>query len=152
MISRVDRTTGDASLARMWKRIVLYGAALATGTAALQWLDYQRLARSWIGDLQVGLIAVGFLALGLYLGRRLFVARAIAFDGNPRALAALGISPRELTVLRELAEGRSNKEIARRLGISPETVKSHLARLYERLGARRRTDAVHRARELGLLP
>ena len=136
----------------MWKRIVLYGAVLAAGTAALQWLDYQRLARSWIGDLQVGLIALGFLALGLYLGRRLFVAQATAFDGNPRAQAALGISPRELTVLHELAEGHSNKEIARRLGISPETVKTHLARLYERLGARRRTDAVHRARELGLLP
>jgi DNA-binding CsgD family transcriptional regulator len=62
------------------------------------------------------------------------------------------MTPRELGVLKELAEGRSNKEIARRLGISPETVKTHLARLYERLGARRRTEAVLKARELGLIP
>lgn len=136
----------------MWKRIALYGALLALGTLALQWLDYQRLARAWTVDIYVGLIAVGFLALGLWLGRRLFAQPAAPFDGNPHAQAALGISPRELTVLEALAQGLSNKEIARRLGISPETVKTHLSRLYERLGARRRTDAVNRARELGLLP
>lgn len=136
----------------MWKRVALYGALLALGTLALQWLDYQRLARAWTADIYVGLIAAGFLGLGLWLGRRLFAQPAMPFDGNPQARAALGISPRELTVLEALAQGLSNKEIARRLGISPETVKTHLARLYERLGARRRTDAVNRARELGLLP
>lgn len=136
----------------MWKRVAIYGALLAVGTLVLQWLDYQRMARAWTADIYLGLIAVAFLGLGLYLGRRLFERPAAPFDGNPQARAALGISARELTVLEELAQGRSNKEIARRLGISPETVKTHLARLYERLGARRRTDAVHRARALGLLP
>ncbi len=136
----------------MWKRIVLYGALLAAGAAALQWLDYQRLARDWAQEIYVGLIAAGFLALGLWLGRALFIREAAPFDGNPKAQAALGISARELTVLQALSEGGSNKEIARRLGISPETVKTHLARLYERLGARRRTEALVRARELGLLP
>ncbi len=136
----------------MWKRIVLYGVLLATGAAALQWLDYQRLARDWAQEIYVGLIAAGFLALGLWLGRALFVREAAPFDGNPQAQAALGISARELTVLQALSEGGSNKDIARRLGISPETVKTHLARLYERLGARRRTEALVRARELGLLP
>jgi DNA-binding CsgD family transcriptional regulator len=136
----------------MWRRIALYGALLAVGAAALQWLDYQRLARDWAQEIYIGLIAVGFLALGLYLGRSLFMREARPFDGNPQAQAALGISPRELSVLQVLSEGGSNKEIARRLGISPETVKTHLARLYERLGARRRTEAVTRARELGLLP
>lgn len=136
----------------MWKRVALYGSVLAAGTAALQWLDYQRLARAWTGDISVGLIALGFLVLGLYLGHRLFLPQTAAFDGNPQAQAALGISPRELTVLHELARGCSNKEIALRLGISPETVKTHLARLYDRLGAKRRTDAVNRARALGLLP
>ena len=136
----------------MWKRIVLYGALLAAGAAALQWLDYQRLARDWAQEIYVGLIAAGFLALGLWLGRALFIREAAPFDGNPQAQAALGISARELTVLQALSEGGSNKEIGRRLGISPETVKTHLARLYERLGARRRTEALARARELGLLP
>jgi ATP/maltotriose-dependent transcriptional regulator MalT len=87
------------------------------------------------------------------VGARIFRAPPLApFDGNPRALASLGISPRELTVLQHLAAGQSNKEIARALGVSPNTVKTHTARLYEKLGASRRTDAVARARELGLLP
>jgi ATP/maltotriose-dependent transcriptional regulator MalT len=73
------------------------------------------------------------------------------FDGNPNAVASLGISPRELVVLKELAAGHSNKQIARRLEVSPNTVKTHLARLYEKLGAQRRTDAVNRARELGII-
>ncbi|MFO1399588.1 MAG: response regulator transcription factor, partial [Steroidobacteraceae bacterium] len=78
--------------------------------------------------------------------------RAAPFDGNPRAQASLGITPRELSVLQELAAGRSNKEIAARLAIAPDTVKTHVARLYDKLGARRRTEAVNRARELGILP
>ena len=95
------------------------------------------------------------LALGLWLGARLWGRRggpAPAFDGNPRAQAALGISPREMAVLAELAAGHSNKEIAARLHVSPNTVKTHVARLFEKLGARRRTDALRRARELGLVP
>jgi ATP/maltotriose-dependent transcriptional regulator MalT len=76
---------------------------------------------------------------------------AAPFDGNPRALASLGISPRELRVLEELAAGHSNKEIAARLHVSPHTVKTHVARLLEKLEAKRRTDAIARARELGIL-
>jgi DNA-binding NarL/FixJ family response regulator len=72
--------------------------------------------------------------------------------GNPEAQAALGISPRELAVLRELAAGRSNKEIALALQVSPNTIKTHVARLFEKLDARRRTDAINRARELGIVP
>ena len=136
----------------MWKRAALYGALLALGAAALQWLDYQRMARIWTMEVYIGLIAAVFLALGVWLGQTLFTRQTAPFDGNPRAQAALGMTARELAVLQELAEGQSNKEIARRLGISPETVKTHLARLYERLGARRRTEAVVKARELGLIP
>jgi DNA-binding CsgD family transcriptional regulator len=57
-----------------------------------------------------------------------------------------------MTVLHELAAGRTNKEIAARLQVSPNTVKTHVAHLFEKLGASRRTDAIARARELGLLP
>ena len=66
-------------------------------------------------------------------------------------MAALGISGRELEVLHALAAGQANKEIARSLGVSPNTVKTHVARLYEKLEAKRRTDAVARARALGIL-
>jgi len=136
----------------MWKRIAAYGAALATGALALQWLDYDQLAWSRPGEIYMALIAVAFLGLGVFVGMRLFAPpRPAPFQGNPKAVASLGISPRELVVLQELADGRSNKEIARRLEVSPNTVKTHLTRLYEKLGAVRRTDAIRRARELGII-
>jgi DNA-binding CsgD family transcriptional regulator len=136
----------------LWKSVAAYGAALAAGALALQWLEYDRLTRLRSGDIYLALVAVAFLALGVFLGARLLVRpKPMPFDGNPQAVASLGISPRELIVLKELAAGHSNKEIARRLEVSPNTVKTHLARLYEKLGAVRRTDAVNRARELGLI-
>jgi len=137
----------------MWKRVAAYGAFLALGTFALQWLDYQRLARAYPGDIYMFLIAAAFLALGVFVGVRVFARpQPEAFDGNPQAQASLGISPRELAVLHELAAGRSNKEIAAELNVSPNTVKTHVARLFEKLGAKRRTDAINRARELGIVP
>ena len=139
-----------------WIHIVLYAALLAGGTVALQWLDYQRLVRSYPSAIYDGLLATGFLALGLWLGMRLLGRGASpaepAGEGNPRAAEALGISPRELEVLQEIAAGHSNKEIALRLHVSPNTVKTHVARLLEKLEARRRTDALRKARELGLVP
>jgi DNA-binding CsgD family transcriptional regulator len=137
----------------MWKRVVGYGALLAAGTLALQLLDYQRLARMHSGDIYLFLVATAFLVLGIVLGVRVFGAPASpAFDGNPKAQAALGLSERELQVLQELAAGRSNKEIAAQLHVSPNTVKTHVARLFEKLGAKRRTEAIRRARELGIVP
>jgi DNA-binding CsgD family transcriptional regulator len=137
----------------MWKRMVGYGALLAAGTLALQWLDYQRLARMHSGDIYLFLVAAAFLVLGIVLGVRVFAAPApAAFDGNPKAQAALGLSERELQVLHELAAGYSNKEIAARLHVSPNTIKTHLARVFEKLGAKRRTEAIRRARELGIVP
>lgn len=137
----------------MWKRVVFYGALLAAGTLALQWLDYQRMARAHSGEIYWFLIAVAFLALGVYIGARVIGgAPPEPFDGNPKAQAALGISPRELAVLHEIVAGRSNKEIAAQLNVSLNTVKTHVARLFEKLGARRRTDAIRKARELGIVP
>lgn len=135
------------------KRIAVYGAFLAVGTGVLQWLDYQHLARSRSTEIYMLLIAALFLAIGIFLGKRLFgIAAPPAAAGNPLAQAALGISPRELTVLQELAVGRSNKEIALALNVSPNTVKTHVAHLFDKLNARRRTDAINRARELGIVP
>ncbi|MEO8000342.1 MAG: response regulator transcription factor [Arenimonas sp.] len=137
----------------MWKRVIYYGALLAVGTLALQWLDYQRLARVHSGDIYVFLIAVAFLALGVVIGKRVFASTVPpSFDGNPKALVSLGISERELAVLQQLAAGCSNKEIAVQLNVSPNTVKTHVARLFEKLEAKRRTDAIKKARELGIVP
>ncbi len=131
----------------------MYGAVLAAGTFALEWIDYQRLARADSASISLFMVAAGFLAAGVYIGARVIGRpRRAAFDGNPQAQAALRISPRELTVLHEIAAGRSNKEIAERLSVSPHTVKTHVARLFEKLEATRRTDAINKARELGIVP
>jgi DNA-binding CsgD family transcriptional regulator len=137
----------------MWKRVLSYGLLLAAGTFALQWLDYQRLARTQSLEVYLGLVALGFLVLGVVIGVRVLAPRPPApFDGNPQAAAALGLSERELEVLAELAAGHANKQIAANLHVSPNTVKTHVARVFEKLGASRRTEAIRKARELGLVP
>ncbi|MBL8245223.1 MAG: response regulator transcription factor [Rhodanobacteraceae bacterium] len=145
----------DAPRRALLRRLLGYGALLALGTLALAWLDYLRVARLHAGGVYTFLLALGFLALGVFVGARAFARRPPAITrepGNPQAQATLGISERERVVLEQLAAGGSNKEIAQQLGISPNTVKTHVARLFEKLGARRRTEAIQRARELGLLP
>jgi ATP/maltotriose-dependent transcriptional regulator MalT len=98
------------------------------------------------------LVALAFMGLGIWVGAKLFRRAATeTFEVNTRALAALGISGREFEVLVLLASGRSNKEIAARLAVSPNTVKTHLARLFDKLEVRRRTEAILRARELELI-
>lgn len=137
----------------MWKRVAGYGALLAAGTLALEWLDYQRLAREQSGEVYLFVVALAFLVLGVVIGVRVLAPPAPKpFDGNPQAAVALGLSERELEVLAELAAGHSNKEIAARLHVSPNTVKTHVARLFEKLEASRRTEAIRKARELGLVP
>ena len=131
-----------------------YGLVLAVGALALQWLEYRLWVRSHPSLIYLGLIAAAFLGLGVWVGARLFAPHAPAggFSPNTRALASLGITGREYEVLGLLAAGRSNKEIASRLGLSLNTVKTHIGRLYEKLQAARRTDAIARARELSLIP
>jgi len=136
-----------------WRAILAYGAALAAGAGLLQWLEYRQMMRVHSGEIQFGLVAALFLGLGVWAGMRLVGGRDVAAvpEGNPAARATLGISEREHEVLGLLAEGLSNKEIAARLGVSPNTVKTHVARLLEKLEARRRTEAILKARELGLI-
>ncbi len=138
----------------MLKTVLIYGFALAAGAVLLQWLEYQIWARTHAETIYIALIAAAFLGLGIWVGRRLF--RREPSDGeftpNERAQSSLGITEREREVLQLLADGRSNKEIAARLGLSPNTVKTHVARLFEKLRVARRTEAIQLARELGLVP
>ena len=134
-----------------WRPVVLYGAALALGTAALQWLDWLRVARTASTEIAIALIALAFLALGLWAGWRLARPQPPLPAGHAATAAGLGISPRELEVLGALARGLSTKEIARTLAISPNTVKTHTSRLFEKLPAANRTQATARARDLGLI-
>ena len=138
----------------MLRTIALYGLALALGAAVLQWLQYRILVREHPGEIYFALFAAAFLALGVWVGARLFrrPPASANFTPNAAARASLGISEREFEVLQHLAAGRSNKEIAQKLAVSPNTVKTHIARLYEKLTAARRTEAIAKARELGLIP
>lgn len=138
-----------------WKVVGLYGIALAAGTLALQWLEYLALARLHTLEVILTLVAVAFLGLGIWVGARLFRTlprQEGSFTPNTQARESLGITDREWDVLQRVAAGRSNKEIAIELAVSPNTVKTHVARLLEKLGASRRTAAVRSARELGLIP
>jgi DNA-binding CsgD family transcriptional regulator len=127
-----------------------WGAALAAGSLLLAWADWQRTARTQFGDVALLLVAALFLGLGLWLGFSVW-NRPVPPPGNPAAVASLGLTPREVEVLGLLAAGKANKEIARALGVSPNTVKTHLARLYEKLGASSRTAAIAEARALGII-
>jgi DNA-binding CsgD family transcriptional regulator len=139
---------------RTWIRLALvYGGALAGMTFLLTWLDYKHLVRDWTTELYILCIALLFAIVGAWLGNRLTVRpRPEMFERNDRTLAALGISARESEVLDLLAEGCSNKVIARRLDISPNTVKTHVSRLFEKLEAGSRTEAIRKARSLSILP
>jgi DNA-binding CsgD family transcriptional regulator len=136
----------------MWRTILVYGAILAAGTVGLQWLQFQFLVRSHPAEIYLALVALGFMGLGVWVGARLFRrAPPAPFQTNTRVRETLGISERELQVLELLAAGRSNKEIASSLEVSPNTVKTHVAKLFEKLEVRRRTEAILRARELGMI-
>jgi DNA-binding NarL/FixJ family response regulator len=137
----------------MGRLIVLYALALAAGAFVLQWLQYRFLARAFTVEIYIVLIAAAFAALGVWAGMRLARRPAPSrFEKNEAAIAALGITLREQEVLSLLAAGKSNKEIALKLGVSPNTIKTQVASLYQKLEVQRRTQAVQKARELALIP
>ena len=137
----------------MKRAILLYSLVIAAVAWLLQWLDYRYSVRAFSTEIYMVLIALGFTALGGWVGHRLTSGRSgSSFEKNARVIETLGISERELEVLELLAEGHSNKEIAKRLFVSPHTVKTHLAHLYGKLEASRRTEAVQNARRLRIIP
>ena len=138
----------------MARTIILYAVMLALAAALLNWLQYRYLARAFSTEIYVGLIAALFIALGAWAGSRLTTRHNSleSFERNDAAIRSLGLSPREVEILTALASGQSNKELARRFDISPNTVKSHVARIYEKLGVQRRVQAIDKARFLALIP
>jgi DNA-binding CsgD family transcriptional regulator len=137
----------------MARTIFLYAVTLALAAAALQWLEYRYSARAFSIEIYIALVAAGFTALGVWAGLRLTPRKAPAsFERNDAAIRSLGLTARECELLALLASGQSNKELARTLRISPNTVKTHLARLYEKLEVRKRVQAIEKARWLALIP
>lgn len=137
----------------MLRTIILYAVALAVAAFTLNWLEYRYHARAFSTEIYIALLAVGFVGLGIWTGVKLTPRRAKPepFARNEAAIRSLGLSPRECEILELLASGESNKEMARRLGISPNTVKTHVARIYGKLEVQKRVQAIEKARFLALI-
>ncbi|MEO8068028.1 MAG: response regulator transcription factor [Flavobacteriales bacterium] len=139
-----------------WTTVVLYGLALAAVVFLLKYFEY----RYWIRDLSVevyiGVVAVLFTALGIWMGSKLLQRKKVGVAEtlqkvDAEALRRIGISAREQEVLQLMATGLSNQEIADKLFISLPTVKSHSSSLFGKLEVKRRTEAVHKAKALGVI-
>lgn len=137
----------------MIRTVILWALVLSAGALALRWLEFQYLARLMSWRLYVAAIGVAFAAGGVWVGWKL-TSRSppTAFSRNTAAQRSLGVTGQEMRVLERLAAGQSNKEIAHTLGLSPNTVKTHLANLFGKLQVARRTQAISKARDLQLIP
>jgi DNA-binding CsgD family transcriptional regulator len=148
------------------KHIFLYGIIGGILIAALKWSEYRFLVIDHSIEIYGGLIAVTFAAVGIWLGLKLtrkqerIVVKEVPvtapmaepFCLNEAKREELAITPREMEILELIAQGMSNREIAGKLFVSENTVKTHSSRVFDKLGARRRTQAVQLGKEFGLLP
>lgn len=145
-------------------RVVLWGLVGGVLIVLLKIIEYKHFVHAYPAEVYGGLLAVIFTVVGVYLGRRWSRAREVVVvqevrlpEGGPFELDAekleeLSITQREHEILGLIAEGLSNREIAERIFVSENTVKTHAYRLFEKLGVKRRVQAVRRGRELGLVP
>jgi DNA-binding CsgD family transcriptional regulator len=155
---------GRLRTAELRKHVLLYGLLGGILIAVLKLIEYRWLVVEHSMEIYGGLVAAVFASLGIWLGLKLtrrtetVVVREveapapITFVRDESKVQALGLTPRELEILGFIAEGLSNKEIAERAFVSENTVKTHSSRVFEKLGARRRTQAVQLAKELRLIP
>jgi len=148
----------------MRKQVLIFGLVGGVLITLLQWTEFHFIVLEHSIAIYGVLIAILFAGTGIWLGTRLFAPRerivevAVPAAANmPEPIAdeavreRLGITPRELEVLKLVARGLSNREIGETLFVSENTVKTHCSRAFDKLGARRRTEAVKRSKELGLI-
>jgi NarL family two-component system response regulator LiaR len=160
----------------MKRHVLIYGIAAGALIAALNLIQYRYLVVEHSVEIYGGLVAAIFSAVGIWLGLRITARRqpratgaspdqvagygedsspsnqGRPFQPDERCREGLRITPRELEILNLIAHGMSNREIAERLFVSENTVKTHSSRVFDKLGAKRRTQAVQLGKELGLLP
>jgi DNA-binding CsgD family transcriptional regulator len=158
----------------MKRHALIFGLVGGLLIATLQYTEYRFVVIEHSVELYGALVAILFAAFGIWLGlritrRRVTIRETIRetvvvkevlvpaaapapFAPNTAKQQSLGITARELEILTLVAGGLSNREIATQLFVSENTVKTHCARAFDKLGAARRTQAVQRGKELGLLP
>jgi NarL family two-component system response regulator LiaR len=148
----------------MKRHVLIYGLIGGILIAVLKWTEYRFLVIEHSIEIYGGLTAATFAVLGIWLGLKLtgtpekIVVKEVPvpagepFVPNERKQEDLGITRRELEVLELIARGMSNREIAGKLYVSENTIKTHTSRVFDKLGAKRRTQAVQRGKEFGLLP
>src|SRR5690349_2830928 len=143
----------------MRKIIVLYAVALAALLFLLKMLEYRYLVHDLSVEFYISIVASLFTAVGIWLGLKLtrkkkvtIVAAPKDFNVDEALLRQTGISKREYEVLELMARGYSNQEIADKLFVSLNTVKTHSSNLFVKLDAKRRTQAIQKAKELALIP
>lgn len=152
----------------MRRSVLLFGLLGGALIAVLKLIEYRFLVVEHSLEIYGGLVALIFSLCGLWLGLRLTRAKEPATGpvANPATvptierlpfvvdrarLEALGITPREHEILELIAAGLSNREIAEKLFVSENTVKTHSSRLFDKLNAKRRTQAVQLAKKAGLI-
>jgi NarL family two-component system response regulator LiaR len=148
------------------KTLFLYGICMALLLFLLKWLEFRFLIMDHAFEIYAGLIALLFTALGIWLALKLtrrkvktviiekeiYVSKEGPFVLNEAELATLGISKRELEVLHLMSEGMSNNEIAEKMFVSLNTIKTHSSNLFVKLDVKRRTQAIEKGRRLLLIP
>lgn len=144
----------------LFKHVLLFGTLCGVLIAALKFIEYRWLVVAHSVEIYGALVAAIFAGLGIWLGLRLTrekvvvkeVPAPVNFVLDTDKAAQLGLTSRELEVLALIAQGLSNKEIAEQVFVSENTVKTHLSRVFDKLGAKRRTQAVQRGKALRLIP
>jgi NarL family two-component system response regulator LiaR len=148
------------------KTALLYGASMAILLFLLKWLELRFIIFDHAFEIYAGAIAVIFTSLGIWLSLRLSkpkiktviiekqvrIHSSESFVINEDELKRTGLSKRELEVLEFMAVGLSNREIADKLFVSENTVKTHASHLFEKLDVKRRTQAIEKAKRLILIP
>jgi NarL family two-component system response regulator LiaR len=146
----------------MRRHVLIFGLVGGALVTLLRWTQYRFLVQEHSVEIYAALIAAIFAGVGIWLGIRLTRSEPkvliqqtpapLPFVLNRKRCDDLGITPRELETLGLVAQGLSNREIAGQLFVSENTVKTHCSRAFDKLGARRRTQAVQLGKEFGLLP
>jgi DNA-binding CsgD family transcriptional regulator len=148
---------------RAKREILLYGLCGGLLIVALRLVEYRFLVVEHSVEIYGALVAALFAGLGIWLGLTLTRKKTVVvkqvrvpttgpFVLNDARLRELGLTPRELEILGAIANGMSNREIGEKLFVSENTVKTHSRRLFDKLGAKRRTQAVQIGKASGLIP